>query len=159
MSKSQRPLQSLFQQIGMCLLSSRVSAIQILQNNCSQEQSSSQLNALLLGPSKGAWGQSSIFTSINLKATQEGSEPPAQLLVWFLFDLCRNYAHMKANLSVAVKKKKKIKLAQATNLQLPPTPWKMADELPPPQPSWPINKTAQKAAEKRRWLLTYLPLC
>lgn len=62
MSKSQRPLQSPFQQTGIYLLSSHVSTIQILQTNCSQEQSSSQLNALLLGPSKETF----IFTSINL---------------------------------------------------------------------------------------------
>lgn len=37
-----------------------------------------------------------------------GQWATTQLLVWFLFDLCRNYAHMKANLSVAVKKKKKL---------------------------------------------------
>lgn len=158
MSKSQRPLQSLFQQIGMCLLSSRVSAIQILQYNCSQEQSSSQLNALLLGPSKGAWGQSSIFTSINLKATQEGSEPPHSSWCGFYL-ISAETMPIWRQIYLLLSKKKKIKLAQATNLQLPPTPWKMADELPPPQPSWPINKTAQKAAEKGRWLLTYLPLC
>lgn len=98
--------------------------IQILQTNCSQQQSSSQLNALLLGPSKGAWDQSSIFTSINLKATQEGSEPPAQPLMWFLFDLCRNYATWREIYLLV--SKKKTKMVQATNLQLPPTRWIMA---------------------------------
>lgn len=119
MPKGQRPLQSRFQQIGIYLLSSHVLTIQILQTNCSQEQSSSQLSALLLGHSKGAWGQSSIFASRNLKATQEGSEPPAQPLVWFLLDPCRNHAIWRQ--IYLLESKKKTKLSQATNLQLPPT--------------------------------------
>lgn len=83
------------------------------------------------------------------------STAPGVVSIWSLQKLCP----YEGKFICCCQKKKKIKLAQATNLQLPPTPWKMADELPPPQPSWPINKTAQKAAEKGRWLLTYLPLC
>lgn len=73
------------------------------------------------GSQKGAWCQSSIFTS---KETREGSEPPAQPLMWFLSDLSRNYATWRQIYLLVSKKKTKI--AQATNLQLPPTRWIMA---------------------------------
>lgn len=92
MPRSQRSLQSLSQEIG---ISSRF--IHFDRPNSSNQlfsgiQIASQRGDLLLGPREGAWGQGSILASRNPKATYEGSEPPAQTLVGFLFDPCRNHA-------------------------------------------------------------------
>lgn len=46
-------------------------------------------------------------------------KPPAQPLVWFLLDPCRNHAIWRQ--IYLLESKKKTKLSQATNLQLPPT--------------------------------------
>lgn len=86
--KDQRSLQSLFQQIGIYLLNSRVSTIQILQT------SSHPHNSMLFCwvPAKGPEARAAFSPPEISRQLKEGSEPRGEPLMWFLFDPCRNHA-------------------------------------------------------------------
>lgn len=157
MPESQRPLQSLFQYTGIYLLSSYVSTIQILKPTLLRNSHPHNSMPFCRVPSKGpetraAFSPPEISRQLRRAVSHQHSP-------WCGFPLIPAETTSCEGKFICCCQKRKRNWHKQLICSSPPTRWIMADELPPPQPSRPINKTARKAAGKGRWLLTYLPLC
>lgn len=157
MPKSQRPLQSILKQMGIHLRSSRVSTIQILQPTALRNSHPHYSVLFCWVPSNGLEARAAFsLPQISRQLRRAVNHQHSPCSGFYLIPAETMPCEGKC---ICCCQKRKRNWHKQLICSSPPTWWIMADELPPPQPSWPINKTARKAAEKGRWLLTYLPLC